>query len=544
MVEVQDGWEYFKNPENENRIKAANMQFKISDAVNYEKKSKCTMLNADEYLLVGDKSGHKSLVNGPQVYRPDGYGDVWGEKQFTITIPVNCYIIVQDTNSSDEPIRHIRGPRKFTPTPFEIVKKNPSVRTKNSRNGEEYHFECIHISAEKACHVQMKDGSVELVDEAQFFMPQVGQRVLSSVQLNLLLNTDFCIIKEPSGVVTVLDGRNDSDRAFFMKPFHEFIYFRGDNNDQGQYILSRLPQFLNHQFMIRTSDNVGVDMVIRISYQITEVEQLSNNPIQFVKYMQNYIQDDFLDRFSKLDLSNFMKSFTAQAISSISGVNVYFEKFGISVLDIQILDFHCHEDKVEKMLEAAIHTSVTKSNTLRAVQNEVLIQEQTNEIMRRQKDLEVQMALKENEVELQKVVLGNAIRIKEMEIQITEEEKRSELLEVKRGNDLVEFEFRGRAKGHNLREFMAGIDENLSTDEKVAIWKRSMELEQSEMLYHMVNEIRIQPANATMKILNFTKPGDLQGDASLLPDKNEFQQHKHNFLSDHEKRALDRKNGN
>lgn len=245
---------------------------------------------------------------------------------------------------------------------------------------------------------------------------------------------------------------------------------------------------------------------------------------------------NFLDRFARVNLREFMQSFTVQAIAAIDVVNNYFDKFGIAVLDIQILDFSCNEHRVEEMLEAAIHISVTKSNELRAVQNDVLIQEQSNEIMRRQKDLDVQMALKENEVQLQKVVLKNSIRIKEMEIQIQEESKRSELLEVKRGNDLVECEFRGRAKGHNLREFMDGIDADLTTNEKVEVWLKDMDLQQSQMLYSMVNEIRIQPMNAHMKILNFTKPGDVSdSSANHMATRNgpNF-----NYLSEAEKKKM------
>ena len=538
MVQVEDAWETCCNPEAENASKAGRMELgggeKNQGGGVY--KSPCVMLNADEYLIVADKNGHKTTVRGPKSFRPDGFGTVWSGKFRSILIPVNCYIIVQDTNSSDEPVRHVRGPRKFYPESFEVVRVNPAKR--KGDNGEQYHFECIHISAKRACHLQTKDGVVKLIDDAQFYMPLVGEKVLATVNLQLLLTTDFCIVKAPNGKIQVLNGQNHEDRAFFMKPFHEFVYFRGDESDEGQYILSTLPQFLNHNFMIRTSDNVGVDMVLRISYQITDVPMFCANPIQFVGYMQNYVQDEFLDRFARVNLREFMQSFTAQAIASIDVVSHTFEKFGMSILDIQILDFHCNENKVEKMLETAIHTSVTKNNVLRAVQNDVLIQEQTNEIMRRQKDLEVQMALKENEVELQKVVLGNAIRIKEMEIQIMEEEKRSSLLEVKRGNDLTEYEFKGRGKGHNLREFMNGIDENLSTDEKMAVWMRSMDLEQSEMLYQMVNEIRIQPANASMKILNFTRAGNENAPDGVRKERGEFQQHQHNFLSEQEKRKL------
>ncbi len=103
-------------------------------------------------------------------------------------------------------------------------------------------------------------------------------------------------------------------------------YFEGDENDAGRTILSTLPMFLNHNFMIRTSDNVGVDMFLRISYQIREINIFWKNPIQFVPYIQNYVQDEFLDRFARISLRDFMATFTAEAIASIEMVDGYVSK--------------------------------------------------------------------------------------------------------------------------------------------------------------------------------------------------------------------------
>ena len=91
-----------------------------------------------------------------------------------------------------------------------------------------------------------------------------------------------------------------------------------------------------------------------------------------------------------------------------------------------------------------------KQNELRATQNDILIQEQTNIVNRKIKDLEVEIAQKDNEVALEKKQLENAIRVKEMEIEIQEEQKRKELLEQRRGNDLVEAEFAGKGQGHEF----------------------------------------------------------------------------------------------
>ena len=104
-----------------------------------------------------------------------------------------------------------------------------------------------------------------------------------------------------------------------------------------RFILSTLPQYLSHSFMIRTSDNVAMDIDLLISYQIHDHALFCANPIQFSNYMKYYVQDEFLDRFAKVDLREYMTSFTTQAIESIAVVNEYFENFGITIIDIQII---------------------------------------------------------------------------------------------------------------------------------------------------------------------------------------------------------------
>ncbi len=112
---------------------------------------------------------------------------------------------------------------KFYPASFESVQVNPA-KAHLSDHGEQYHYDCIHISAQQACHLQTKDGSVILVDQPQFYMPNVGEKIRAVVQKQVLLLTDFCIMKSPGGKIDVLDGSNPQHRSFFVKPFHEFLY--------------------------------------------------------------------------------------------------------------------------------------------------------------------------------------------------------------------------------------------------------------------------------------------------------------------------------
>jgi phage antirepressor YoqD-like protein len=111
---------------------------------------------------------------------------------------------------------------------------------------------------------------------------------------------------------------------------------------------------------------------------------------------------------------------------------------------VQILNYTCTEKETQKLLDKDIQTNVVKQNELRARQNDILIQEENNKVQMKQKELEVELAKKDNTgkvgsiyqctqshicsrfaVALTRKVLENDIRMKEMEIEIAEEHQRT-----------------------------------------------------------------------------------------------------------------------
>jgi regulator of protease activity HflC (stomatin/prohibitin superfamily) len=101
--------------------------------------------------------------------------------------------------------------------------------------------------------------------------------------------------------------------------------------------LSKLPTFISHQFIIRTSDNVLLELDLRVSYQILDPAVFGMNPIPFQSHIINWAQNELLDMFAKVDLRQFMKAYSTMAIQTIQSGTEYFSNFGISVLDIQVL---------------------------------------------------------------------------------------------------------------------------------------------------------------------------------------------------------------
>ncbi len=461
------------------------------------------VLDQDDYIVVRSADGTKKRVDGACVYRPE-YGEtvVVREAQ-SIQVPVNHYMILKDNNDNLEPIKHIRGPVKYYPATFQVAEIDEQTKLQ--------FFPCIEINTNNAIHLQRAYGTVELLDTPQFYMLEVGETVVANPKRTILLMTDFCILKSPEGAIFVMNGRDAASRSFFLKPYCEFVSFRCEKEE---VILSTLPQFLAHIFSVLTADNVTMNIDSRISFQIKNVDVFAANPIEYYPYIKNHIQNVLLDKFAQKTLGEFMSSFAEIAENCVAECSEFFLSFGIEILEIQILKYHCPNPSTQLLLTTQVHTAVTKENELRARQNDIAIQTQSNKVQMKQKDLEVEMSVKDNEVVMQKKLLENNIRMKEMDIEITEEHKRREFLEVKSENDLVEAEFEGRAKGHELKEFLRGIDQSLTAPQKIALYTKKCDFEQAKMLYAKVPGVTLYPANADLKL--FEMPDNSEGQAAQL----------------------------
>lgn len=243
------------------------------------KVEQCTVLDSDDYIIVLGVDGTKRVERGPKVYFPV-YGEVAEPKRNSVQVPVNSYMIIMDSNNTEHPMLHVKGPCKFYPNAFQSV-------TRNTHQNLDY-FSCIEITRNLAVHLQRRDGHVELIDEPQFYMPMPGETVLCVVERNIMLLTDFAILKSPNGDITIKNGQRAEDRSFHLTPFQSFVKF---NCDSEKTILSTLPTFMTHKINVRTSDNVVMDLELRISFQIQDVDLFSKNPIDFYPAMKNHVRE-------------------------------------------------------------------------------------------------------------------------------------------------------------------------------------------------------------------------------------------------------------
>lgn len=470
----------------------------------FGEKKNCVVLDQDDYIVISSPNGEKRTIKGPGVYKPV-YGETWTNTSNAIVVPPNHYIVIKDNNDKTNPIKHIRGPTKFIPEPYQTFVKN----------GTSELYQCLEITELKGIHLQKADGNIILMDRPMFYMLDVGEKIIKTVDKTVMIASDFCIIKGPDGKTFILDGKDESNRSFFLRPFYEFITF--NIGSETKSILSTLPTFISHKFTIRTNDNVLLDIDLRISYQIFDVKVFGSNPLNFYQHLINWCQNELLDLFAKLTLRDFMKSYSSVALQSITNGTEYFKNFGIQILDIQIINYLCQDKNTQELLNKDIQTHVNKQNEIKAKEADILIKEKENIIGQKQKDMEVEMtkkdievelkkkemnvkiAEKDNEIEMKKKELEIGIRMKELDLQIEEETKRTKLLDIKRHNAVKEGEFEGKAQGSSVNEFLKTI-ENVKPEEKLEIWNKLRDLEKASMLYSKVGQFNIYPPNTDFKV--------------------------------------------
>lgn len=80
----------------------------------------CPVLDQDDFITVCKLNGEKINIRGPTVFKPE-IGETFSAPMNTIQVPVNSYIIINDSNNPSRPVHHQKGPYKFFPEPFQSL---------------------------------------------------------------------------------------------------------------------------------------------------------------------------------------------------------------------------------------------------------------------------------------------------------------------------------------------------------------------------------------------------------------------------------------
>lgn len=123
------------------------------------------------------------------------FGEHYSEIKEAINVNINEYIVLLDKANNANPTRVIRGPSKVYPSPYEEIVPDPEHRGPGSAPLVR---KCVEVNDSTAIWLKQPDGQVLLIDEPQFYMPKVGEKVEKTVAKTLLKESEFAIIITPS----------------------------------------------------------------------------------------------------------------------------------------------------------------------------------------------------------------------------------------------------------------------------------------------------------------------------------------------------------
>lgn len=466
-----------------------------------------SILDQNDYIIVTERNGNKRNEIGPRVLQPL-HGETYSSIREALNLKINEYIVLQDKANNERPIRHLRGPAKVYPSPYE--EPVPEEKQQIIRK-------CLEINESQALWVKHADGQILLLDQPQFYMPAVGEVIERIVNKTLLKESEFCIMIMPSGQNVLKMGNVRDQRAFFLPPFHRFLPFKLGENRTTE-IFHTLPDFIPVNFTIRTSDNVQIQMQIRISFSIFETNMYVCKPIDFYTQIIYWTQNELLDTFAQQTFRDFLKFYADSAKKATQAAHETFNEFGIRLLDIQLIQFNCLDPKTQALLDSDIITRVTKQNELLAKEADVEIMKRSKEVELQRMDIDFEKNEKENLISIKKKELDVALRMKEVSLQIQEEHKRTELMEIKKQNVVKEGSFEGEAQGRAIASFLEHLPNELALDKKVELWRDLRELDKSAMIYSKVSSIELYPPGVDVKKFDVR----LDKEARPLMDKSPF----------------------
>jgi hypothetical protein len=416
---------------------------------------KALTLGPTDYLRVRDTlSGEVRMELGPQLFFPSASEEVVEQLQ-VIPLKRNQYLRLIDRRTGV--VRVERGERSVTLGPTEEL-------LDKVREG---------INIDELTAVLVRDtitGGLELITKPQVFFPADQQEIVEVRKRLLLEDHETVVIKERSGVYRFRRG-SDSERSFFLEPYTELLELRwssGLHKDQRALRITRIdqrPKFMWYEFEARTQDNVELVIGITFFWQIEHVEQMIRTTDDAPGDVCSHARSMIIQSVSQVTLERFLASFNLVIRAAVlqAGDTFYTDR-GVRLHAVEVRSITCKDPDTQRILQE-------------------IIQETTNRLNR------IQQQESENE-----------IRLKQIGGEIEAESMRRQLLELRRELALIEGQITGGTEAERVRAFLAGLNNEVVLNEKLALFNTLRKQEILQSLSEGKAQIYFTPADVNLSI--------------------------------------------
>jgi len=464
-------------------------------------------LTETEYVVVENReTGERRVEVGQQLFCPGPY-DKMSEKKKMAVLNDNQYIYVTHTDTGSFDI--VQGPTKFTPGPYDsisnvqkkialqldeymkvvdnnsgiirVIKGPATVVLKQYENTMGDVTKAIEINEHNAAYIldtQTGDYSlIEMEDEPFMFFPSEVQQVVEKREKLRLEKHEVVVIVDKTGKYIFKYGREE-DSAFFVPPYCHLLTQEWstdlEKDHQNVAHMSRFdlrPQYMNFKFMIRTSDNVEIFIILNFYWQILDVEKMVSTTEDAPEDICKHAMSQILSDASRKTMQEFMESFNEVVQGAISKDDGFYDERGVRIIRVEITGRRCKEDAVEQNFQAIIKEKTERIRKL---------EEKTGE---------------------------NEVVVRDLEGKLKAEDLKGMLIAKQRDYMRAEAKADGESDADKIKNFFDNLPEGLDEAQKMTIFMDKQNTERVQIVSEKINQLTVLPTDLDIKLVNMTFSG-------------------------------------
>jgi hypothetical protein len=295
-----------------------------------------------------------------------------------------------------------------------------------------------------------------------------------------------------------INGQNGGV-SFFLPPYCkivELVWSNGvkkDKRGRKMTIFDSRPWYMNYEFVVRTSDNVELNLSMSFFWSLENIAYMIRNTDDAPGDICHHARSEIIQAVSKVTLKDFMENFNQIIHQTILESNdPFYEARGSKIHSVEVRSFECLDKKIDGVLQEIIKESTDRINRLQLVESE-------------------------NEVALEK-----------MKGRIEEEKIKGQLIDVKNEHQRKEALIDGEAEAERVSAFIKGLNGVCSAEQAIKIFN---ELRKAEVMTELANSdahLYFTPAECDLRLGMSTVQDERNGRKSMKNNKMNNQKHDNN----------------
>jgi hypothetical protein len=297
-----------------------------------------------------------------------------------------------------------------------------------------------------------------------------------------------------------INGQNGGV-SFFLPPYCkivELVWSNGvkkDKRGRKMTIFDSRPWYMNYEFVVRTSDNVELNLSMSFFWSLENIAYMIRNTDDAPGDICHHARSEIIQAVPKVTLKDFMENFNQIIHQTILESNdPFYEARGSKIHSVEVRSFECLDKKIDSVLQEIIKESTDRINRLQLVESE-------------------------NEVALEK-----------MKGRIEEEKIKGQLIDVKNEHQRKEALIDGEAEAERVAAFIKGLNNVCSPEQAILIFN---ELRKAEVMTELANSdahLYFTPAECDLRLGMSTVQDERNGNRKNKNKKNDNNQMKRNSL--------------